>query len=50
MRIVIVLCAAAGGADYLVTADRHLLALGNYQGIPIVGISEFLQRVTPLTE
>jgi len=45
-----VLCAAAGGADYLVTADRHLLALGGYQGIPIVGISEFMQRVAPLTE
>ena len=45
-----VLCAAAGGADYLVTADRHLLALGDYQGIPIVGISEFLQRIAPLTE
>ena len=45
-----VLCAAAGGADYLVTADRHLLALGDYQGIPIVAISEFMQRVAPLID
>lgn len=40
-----ILCAAAANADYLVTADRHLLALGKYQGIPIIQIDDFLQRV-----
>lgn len=28
--------AVAGAADLLVTGDRELLALGRYQGIPIV--------------
>lgn len=29
-------CALAGGADYIVTGDRHLLDLGTFHGIPIV--------------
>lgn len=41
-----ILCAAAAHADYLVTADRHLLALGKYQGIPIVQLDDFLRRIT----
>jgi len=35
-------CAVEGGADYLVTGDHHLLALGRYRGIPIVNAKEFL--------
>jgi uncharacterized protein len=29
-------CALAGSADYIVSGDRHLLALEVFQGIPIV--------------
>lgn len=39
-----ILCAAAANADYLVTADRHLLAVGKYQGVPIIQIDDFLRR------
>ena len=33
----------ACGADYLVTNDRHLLALNPYQGLRVVSISDFAQ-------
>jgi len=35
-------CAVIGQAQYLVSGDRHLLALSNYQGIQIVKAAEFL--------
>lgn len=36
-------CAVAGGADVIVTGDRkHLLRLGNYDGIPIISPREFV--------
>ena len=36
-------CAAAGGAEYLVTGDKlHLLPIGEYQGIQIVSPAVFL--------
>ncbi|MBI2917013.1 MAG: putative toxin-antitoxin system toxin component, PIN family [Chloroflexi bacterium] len=35
-------CAVAGKADYVVSGDRHLLALREFQGIPIVTPTEFL--------
>ena len=35
-------CAVIGQAQYLVSGDRHLLAVGNYQGIQIVKAAEFL--------
>jgi putative PIN family toxin of toxin-antitoxin system len=35
-------CALVGKADYTVTGDRHLLALGQYGGISIVKASQFL--------
>ena len=35
-------CASIGQAEYLVSGDRHLLALGNYQGIQIIKAAEFL--------
>ncbi len=38
-------CAVAGKVDYLVTGDkRHILPLGSIQGIPIVSVTEFLQK------
>jgi putative PIN family toxin of toxin-antitoxin system len=38
-------CAVAGKVDYLVTGDkRHILPLRSIQGIPIVTVSQFLQK------
>ncbi|MBM4045859.1 MAG: putative toxin-antitoxin system toxin component, PIN family [Planctomycetes bacterium] len=40
-------CAVVGWATHVVTGDRrHLLPLGNYQGIAIVTPAEFLALVT----
>jgi putative PIN family toxin of toxin-antitoxin system len=38
-------CAVAGGADYLVSADADLLSLREVQGIPIVDIPAFWQKL-----
>jgi putative PIN family toxin of toxin-antitoxin system len=38
----VVECAVVGLAQFIVSGDRHLLALGNYQGIRIVKATEFL--------
>lgn len=35
-------CAAAGGADYLVTGDQDLLTVGPYRGVAIVSARDFL--------
>ena len=34
--------AITGNADYIVTDDKHLLALGSYEGLPIVTLAQFL--------
>ncbi|MBI3616987.1 MAG: putative toxin-antitoxin system toxin component, PIN family [Candidatus Omnitrophica bacterium] len=39
-------CAVAGGADFIVSGDQHLLRLREYQGIKIVTVAEFLQLST----
>ncbi len=39
--------AVSGGAQYLVTGDRQLLKLGNYQGVQIVTARDFLDRLSP---
>lgn len=36
--------AVAGRADVIVSGDKHLLALGGFQGIPIVKVVEALKR------
>ena len=36
-------CALAGEADYVVSGDRHLKALGSFEGIPILPPQEFLE-------
>jgi putative PIN family toxin of toxin-antitoxin system len=38
-------CAVAGNADFVVSGDSHLLELGTFRGIPIVGVSDFLIRL-----
>ena len=40
---IIVACAVAGSADYIVSRDRDLLDLGNYQQIQIVTPEHFIQ-------
>jgi putative PIN family toxin of toxin-antitoxin system len=40
-------CALAAQAEYLVTGDRDLLALGSYEAIAIVTPGEFLRRISP---
>lgn len=35
-------CAVAGNAQYIVTGDEHLLALGEYQGIAILTPATFV--------
>lgn len=42
----IVECAVVGGATHIVTGDqKHLLPLGNYQGILIVKPADFLTEL-----
>lgn len=38
-------CALEGKADLIVSGDRHLLALGTFEGIPILTIRRALERV-----
>jgi putative PIN family toxin of toxin-antitoxin system len=40
----IVECAVASGSDCIVTGDNHLLRLGEYAGIKMVSVSDFLQQ------
>ncbi len=40
-------CAVAGGADYIVTGDKHLLGLGSYQGIQIIPSAVFVKLFAP---
>jgi len=37
-------CALDGGADVVVSGDRHLLGLGQFRGVPILSPAEFTQR------
>jgi uncharacterized protein len=43
----ILAAALEGCADYIVTGDQDLLAIGDYQGIRIVTPRAFLQRLAP---
>lgn len=37
-------CAASASVDAVVSGDKHLLALGEYKGIPIMGAASFLEN------
>jgi uncharacterized protein len=39
-------CAAAGGADYIVSADADLLSIQEIQGIPIIDAPAFWRTLT----
>ncbi|MGD0680704.1 MAG: putative toxin-antitoxin system toxin component, PIN family [Terracidiphilus sp.] len=36
-------CAVAGKAEFIVSGDRHLLRLGNYEGIAIVTVRQSIE-------
>jgi predicted nucleic acid-binding protein len=38
-------CSVAAAAEWLVTADRDLLSLGEVEGVPIVGVPTFWNRL-----
>ena len=38
-------CAIAGNVDYLITQDKHLLKLAEYQGIKIITPKELLKKI-----
>jgi putative PIN family toxin of toxin-antitoxin system len=37
-------CAQTANSDYIVTGDKHLLKLCQYDGTPIITVAEFLSR------
>lgn len=39
-------CALDAGADAIVSGDRHLLSLEQFEGIPIMTVQNFLNRLT----
>lgn len=40
----IIIAAVEGGADCIISGDKHLKALGSYQGIPILSPVEFVTQ------
>ncbi len=44
---IFLLCAVAAQARYVVTQDRHLLAMEVYEGIPIIALVDFLSDFAP---
>ena len=43
MTTAIVECALAGGSTHIITRDKALLRLGDYQGIAIVNDRDYLE-------
>lgn len=41
----IIACAVAASADYIISRDKHLLDLGRYQDIQIVTPEDFMQML-----
>jgi putative PIN family toxin of toxin-antitoxin system len=40
-------CAVAGRADYIISGDKHLLRLGEFRGIRILTIRQFMDLIAP---
>ena len=38
-------CAVAGGADFIVSGDSHLLSLREYKGIKVLSIAQFIKEI-----
>jgi len=43
----VIACAVAAQADYIISGDRHLLSLGEFQGIKICTAEHFLNVMMP---
>jgi putative PIN family toxin of toxin-antitoxin system len=43
----IVECAMASRSSVIVSGDKHLLSLGQYEGIPVMRVGDFLDRPRP---
>ena len=41
----VIAAAVTGGAELIISGDRHLLGLGSHQGIPIVDAAEAVRRL-----
>jgi len=41
-------CAMASKVEYIISGDHHLLSLGEYQGIMIINVREFLRLLGKL--
>lgn len=42
---IVLACALDGQADFIISRDRHLLDLENYQGIPMLTVRQFLEKL-----
>jgi predicted nucleic acid-binding protein len=40
-------CAVAAGSGCIVSGDKHLLKLGQYEGIKIMRVADFLREILP---
>ena len=40
-------CATAGEASYIVSEDKDVLAVGEYQGVKMVSAAEFMRLIAP---
>ena len=45
---IFILCAVQANVAYIVTKDRHLLALKSYRGIPIITIEQFFAQIAAM--
>ena len=39
-------CALAGGAEFIVTEDKHILAVGEYQTVRSISAADFIARLS----
>lgn len=42
---IVLACALEGAADLIVSGDKHLLSLGEFRGIPILTVRQFLDQL-----
>ena len=42
---IVILAAISARASYIISGDKHLLSMGEYRGIPIVKVHDFLKTV-----
>ncbi len=43
----VIACALAANANYIISGDDHLLSMGDYQGITICTVDDFVSLVLP---